>query len=222
MKNNNDNSTNKKDFDKGVNMIMIAFNQQKEQYLNIINSLKEKIIFLEEQIKKLKEVNILYKNKLNSVQKNIKNISFSICQIKDDDKSNKNDKEENIPNKNKQHIKDNNGKEKKNRRQNLNKSELKKILYNNDEINKIFTERKHINADDDIEINNIKKQRLIKNNMLKNLYHTKSKNKKKSIISISNSLKNNDINNNNNNICFENKSERLYKNNLYDINGNYL
>ena len=218
--NNNDNSINKKDFDKGVNMIMIAFKQQKEQYLNIIHSLKEKIIILEEQIKKLKEVNFLYKNKLNSVQKNIKNISFSICQIKEDEKSNKNEDEHlkhNIYNEIKQIKKDKNEKEKKYRRQSLNKSELKNLLYNNEEINKMLIERKNINAEDDIEINNIKKQRLIKNNMLKNLYDKKIKNKN-SIINISNSLRNNDINNK----IFENKSERLYNKNLYDINGNYL
>ena len=222
---NNDNSTNKKDLDKGVNMIMIAFNQQKEQYLNIINSLKEKIIFLEEQIQKLKQVNILYKNKLNSVQKNIKNISFSICQIKEDEKnnnsnSNSNDYlKENIPNENKQVIKDKNENEKKSRRQSLNKSKLKKILYEKEEINKKYTERKNVKAEDDIEIKNNKKKRLINNSMLKNIYDKKMKNKKKSIINISNSLKNKDIENN---IYFENKSERLYKNNLYDINGNYL
>ena len=55
--------------------------------------------------------------------------------------------------------------------------------------------------------------------MLKNIYDKKMKNKKKSIINISNSLKNKDIENN---LYFENISERLYKNNLYDINGNYL
>jgi uridine kinase len=66
-------------------MILEAFNEQKKQYINIINSMNEKMILLEQQISKLKEENTFYQNKLHILQKNIKCISKSICQLKDDE-----------------------------------------------------------------------------------------------------------------------------------------
>ena len=74
-----------KDFQKGIQMILEAFNEQKKQYINIINSMNEKMILLEQQISKLKEENAFYQNKLHILQKNIKCISKSICQLKDDE-----------------------------------------------------------------------------------------------------------------------------------------
>ena len=74
-----------KDFQKGIQMILEAFNEQKRQYINIINSMNEKMILLEQQISKLKEENAFYQNKLHTLQKNIKCISKSICQLKDDE-----------------------------------------------------------------------------------------------------------------------------------------
>ena len=74
-----------KDFQKGIQMILEAFNEQKKQYLNIINSMNEKMILLEQQVSKLKEENAFYQNKLHTLQKNIKCISKSICQLKDDE-----------------------------------------------------------------------------------------------------------------------------------------
>ena len=74
-----------KDFQKGIQMILEAFNEQKRQYINIINSMNEKMILLEQQISKLKEENAFYQNKLHILQKNIKCISKSICQLKDDE-----------------------------------------------------------------------------------------------------------------------------------------
>jgi len=76
------------DLKKGIKMILTAFSEQKAQYLKIINSMKEKIILLEEQIIKLKDENKLYQNKLFSLQKNIKYISKTICQLKDDEETN--------------------------------------------------------------------------------------------------------------------------------------
>ena len=74
-----------KDFQKGIQMILEAFNEQKKQYLNIINSMNEKMILLEQQVSKLREENAFYQNKLHTLQKNIKCISKSICQLKDDE-----------------------------------------------------------------------------------------------------------------------------------------
>ena len=74
-----------KDFKKGIQVILEAFNEQKKQYMNIINSMNEKMILLEKQINKLKEENAFYQNKLHTLQKNIKCISKSICQLKDDE-----------------------------------------------------------------------------------------------------------------------------------------
>ena len=81
----NEKSIDIKEFQRGINIILEAFNEQKEQYINIINIMKEKIIFLEKQVKKLTEDNAIYQNKLHTLQKNIKCISKSICQLKDDE-----------------------------------------------------------------------------------------------------------------------------------------
>ena len=74
-----------KEVDKGVNMILKAFNEQKEEYLKVIKELKEKIFMLEEIIAKLKKENNIYQNKLNSLKKNIKSISQTIYTVRDDE-----------------------------------------------------------------------------------------------------------------------------------------
>ena len=81
----NEKELDKKDFQKGIQIILEAFNEQKKQYIKIINTMNEKIISLEQQINNLKEENTLYQNKLLILQKNIKCISKSICQLKDDE-----------------------------------------------------------------------------------------------------------------------------------------
>ena len=83
----NENNIDMKELKKGIQMILTAFNEQKEQYIKIINSLKEKILSLEEQVNKLKEENILYQNKLYTLQKNIKCISKTIYQLREDEES---------------------------------------------------------------------------------------------------------------------------------------
>ena len=83
----NENNIDMKELKKGIQMILTAFNEQKEQYTKIINSLKEKILSLEEQVNKLKEENILYQNKLYTLQKNIKCISKTIYQLREDEES---------------------------------------------------------------------------------------------------------------------------------------
>ena len=185
--------------------------------------MQEKINILEDEIKKLQEVNVIYKNKLNSIQKNIKHISNTICQLKDEERDDflldNLNTEKNISNKNKENIinKKEKSKEKNNKihkRHSFNKYELKKILYENNDLNKIFTDKRE-NIDENIKTYRSKKH--VKNNILKNLYNSK-RNKRKFIISISNGVNNNKSNN----LCLDNKSESLNKKDLYNIDGNYL
>ena len=100
--------------------------------------MQNKITILEEELKKIKEVNIIYKNKLNSIKKNIKHISTTICQLKEEEindtifdnlnlinnisDENKEDKT-NIKTKEKNHERQ--------KRHSFNKYELKKLLYKN-------------------------------------------------------------------------------------------
>ena len=186
--------------------------------------MKEKINILEDEIKKLQEVNIIYKNKLNSIQKNIKHISSTICQLKDEERDDflldNLNTEKNISNENKENIinKKEKSKEKNNKiykRNRFNKYELKKILYENNDLNKIFTDKRE-NIDENIKPY-INKNHL-KNNILKNLYNSKNRNKKKFIININNGVNNNKSNR----LCLDNKSESLNKKDLYNIDGNYL
>ena len=79
------NDINIKELQKGIKMILEGFEEQKKQYIAIINSMNEKIDSLEQQINKLKGENSLYQNKLRTLQKNIKCISKSICDLKDDE-----------------------------------------------------------------------------------------------------------------------------------------
>ena len=81
----NENNIDIKEFQRGIQMILAAFTEQKKQYIAIINSMNEKIISLEQQVSKLKEENSVYQNKLHNLQQNIKSISKSIIQLKDDE-----------------------------------------------------------------------------------------------------------------------------------------
>ena len=211
----NDRNIDMKELKKGIQMILTAFNEQKQQYLKIINSMKEKIISLEDQIMKLKEENNLYQNKLYTLQKNIKCISKTICQLKEDedsieeknmsdtdkfDKSNSSDQEDNLikltKDKNNDFF----------RKHSLNKLELKNPVnldnyFNEDNI--------YYNREDDIQIK--KKNNIYMNNAYKTLNNKKNKNKKESKTTISN------VNNDENNTkYFENKSDKETKEKLYE------
>ena len=218
---NKDNLKNFNEFEKGIQIILIAFQQQKKNYLNIIKAMQNKITILEEELKKIKDINIIYKNKLNSIKKNIKHISTTICQLKEEEINDtifdnlnliNNISDENKENKINTKIKEKNHERQK--RHSFNKYELKKLLYKNDDLNQIFTEKRD-NLNEDLKI-----KRNIKNNLLKNLYGKTIKYKKNSTISITNGTKKNNVINK---ICFDNKSERLNnQKHLYDIDGNYL
>ena len=231
----NDKNIDIKELKKGIQMILKAFNEQKEKYLKIINSMKEKISLLEDQIIKLKEENNLYQNKLYTLQKNIKCISKTICQIKDDeesnegknisdidksDKSNSSESEENLKikltkDKNKDFFK----------KHSLNKLEMKKTTKNNNknqEINDFFIEdNNYYSREDDIQIK--KKDRNDNdNNYLTKIYKTinnkKYNNKKESTSGFSKIV--NDDNKNDYVRYTEVKSDKDIKDNLYENNNN--
>ena len=204
-----------KDFQKGIQMILEAFNEQKKQYLNIINSMNEKMILLEQQISKLKEENAFYQNKLHTLQKNIKCISKSICQLKDDEILNNdviNDNNDNIvknPITNK-FDKDNYLKIIMDKNKdllnihNLNKLENQKTKNKNHK-NKYINELNYYTGEQDISI--IKKDKIYKKAINKILNIDSIKNKTDSI-----SIKKKDVNDN---IKF---NENRIKDKLFDEN----
>ena len=204
-----------KDFQKGIQMILEAFNEQKKQYLNIINSMNEKMILLEQQVSKLKEENAFYQNKLHTLQKNIKCISKSICQLKDDEILNNdviNDNNDNIvknPITNK-FDKDNYLKIIMDKNKdllnihNLNKLENQKTKNKNHK-NKYINELNYYTGEQDISI--IKKDKIYKKAINKILNIDSIKNKTDSI-----SIKKKDINDN---IKF---NENRIKDKLFDEN----
>ena len=227
----NDRNIDIKELKKGIQMILRAFNEQKEKYLKIINSMKEKISLLEEQVIKLKEENNLYQNKLYTLQKNIKCISKTICQIKDEeesnesknisdmdksDKSNSSELDQNLKikltkDKNKDFFK----------KHSLNKLEMKKTTKNNknQEINDYFREDNNIyRREDDIQI---KKKDRNDNNYLKNLYKTIN-NKKYNIKKESAGGFSKIVNDDNNDYAryTEIKNDKDIKDNLYETNNN--
>ena len=204
-----------KDFQKGIQMILEAFNEQKKQYINIINSMNEKMILLEQQVSKLKEENAFYQNKLHTLQKNIKCISKSIYQLKDDEILNNdviNDNNDNIvknPITNK-FDKDNYLKIIMDKNKdllnihNLNKLENQKTKNKNHK-NKYINELNYYTGEQDISI--IKKDKIYKKAINKILNIDSIKNKTDSI-----SIKKKDINDN---IKF---NENRIKDKLFDEN----
>ena len=212
-----------KELKKGIQMILTAFNQQKEQFIKIINSMKEKIILLEDQIVKLKEENNIYQNKLFTLQKNIKCISKTICQLKDDEESveEKNNSYTEKYNKSNSDDQEDNSvklsKDKNNiffKKHSLNKLEIKKPEKINNKIiqdlNNYFNDYNNFyNREDDITIKN--KDNIFLNDVYKTLNSKKNKNKKESKTTLSNIIINDEI---------SSKSDKEIKENLYDNNNN--
>ena len=157
--------------------------------------MKQKISILEEQIKKLKEENILYYNKLNMLQKNIKYISKTIYQLKDEDDEFIDDK--NISDNNnsdnvseatqqKETIKEKGDKSQK--RNSLNNADLNRnenIIYRNKQMNKNAL-GDNSDTDNDIK-SNMKSTKCLKN---KN-----NKDSKKNFNSFNSAINRNEINN---------------------------
>ena len=174
-----------KDFQKGIQVILEAFNEQKKQYMNIINSMNEKMILLEKQINKLKEENAFYQNKLHTLQKNIKCISKSICQLKDDEILNNEEINDNISNNVDKNVK-NSSFDKNNylklisdknkdlqKIHNLNKIDAQNARNKNHK-NKYINELNYYTREEDISINKKNKiymkaiNKILNNNIIKN------------------------------------------------------
>ncbi len=186
-----------KEFQRGIQMILEAFNEQKKQYIDIINSMNEKIISLEQQVNKLKEENSVYQNKLHNLQQNIKSISKSIIQLKDDEISiNDENNKEKIEKKDVINLNENEGYLKslmnKNNKKDifeinfLNKIENQKTKNRNNK-NKYLTELNYFTRENDISVN--KKDQIYMKAINKILSNRINKNK-----SYSKNMHNNDIN----------------------------
>ena len=218
----NDRNIDMKELKKGIQMILTAFNQQKAQYIKIINSMKEKIILLEDEIVKLKEENNLYQNKLFTLQKNIKCISKTICQIKDDEESieeknnsytDKYDKSNSIEQEDNVKL----AKEKNNiffKKHSLNKLEIKKPEKINNKIiqdlNNYFND--YYNREDDIKIKN--KEKIYLNGVYLTLNNKKNKNKKESKSNISNNINEESNNKSDNKEIKDNSSDNNNNDNI--------
>ena len=218
----NDRNVDMKELKKGIQMILTAFNQQKAQFIKIINSMKEKIILLEDEIVKLKEENNLYQNKLFTLQKNIKCISKTICQIKDDEESieeknnsfnDKYDKSNSIEQEDNAKL----TKEKNNiffKKHSLNKLEIKKPEKINNKIiqdlNNYFND--YYNREDDIKIKN--KENIYLNGVYMTLNNKKNKNKKESRSTISNNINEENNNKSDNKEIKENSSDNNNNDNI--------
>ena len=70
--------------DKGIKMIILAFNEQKNEFTQSISILKS-------EIKKLKDENYLYKNKLTLLQKKLNSLSKTVLLLDEETEESKNE-----------------------------------------------------------------------------------------------------------------------------------
>ena len=75
--------------DKGFKIILCAFNEQKKEY-------SKNILQLESEIKKLKEENYIYKNKLTLLQQKLNSLSKTVCVLDVDTEESKNELDKKI------------------------------------------------------------------------------------------------------------------------------
>lgn len=75
--------------DKGIKMIILAFNEQKNEFTQSISILKS-------EIKKLKDENYLYKNKLTLLQKKLNSLSKTVLLLDEDTEESKNEENKKI------------------------------------------------------------------------------------------------------------------------------
>ena len=75
--------------DKGIKMIILAFNEQKNEFTQSISILKS-------EIKKLKDENYLYKNKLTHLQKKLNSLSKTVLLLDEDTEESKNEENKKI------------------------------------------------------------------------------------------------------------------------------
>ena len=75
--------------DKGIKMIILAFNEQKNEFTQSISILKS-------EIKKLKDENYLYKNKLTHLQKKLNSLSKTVLLLDEETEESKNEENKKI------------------------------------------------------------------------------------------------------------------------------
>ena len=75
--------------DKGIKMIILAFNEQKNEFTQSISILKT-------EIKKLKDENYLYKNKLTLLQKKLNSLSKTVLLLDEETEESKNEENKKI------------------------------------------------------------------------------------------------------------------------------
>ena len=75
--------------DKGIKMIILAFNEQKNEFAQSISILKS-------EIKKLKDENYLYKNKLTLLQKKLNSLSKTVLLLDEETEESKNEENKKI------------------------------------------------------------------------------------------------------------------------------
>ena len=202
---------------KGINIIIQAFNEQKSEF-------SENISLLQNEIKKLKEENFVYKNKLTTLQQKLNSLSKTVLLLDEDGEETKNEEEKNIGieninseinsiNKNILNNKKINNSISRNNRTSLGKniSVIKKKFITNTFNSK--DENKKINSIKNIDI---KHKRTYTNNF-KNLKYSIKNPEKPSYMKALNYLKNNTNNNNNNN-----NNENISNNSEISINNDPL
>ena len=192
---------------KGIKIIIKAFNDQKTEY-------EQNISLLNTEIKKLKEENFLYKNKLSSLQKKLNSLSKTVLLLNEETDQSKNEEEKNITefmnNNNKSKSKKNDNIISRNNRFSINKNlSTKNIKMNStnsknniNNINTIYNKHKTTYA-----------------NNLKNLKYTINYQEKNTTNKNIYNLNNNEIKNFNEN--FSNMSEiSLNNNTTNNLKGN--
>ena len=202
---------------KGINIIIQAFNEQKNEF-------SENISLLQTEIKKLKEENFVYKNKLTTLQQKLNSLSKTVLLLDEDGEETKNEEEKNIGieninseinsiNKNILNNKKINNSISRNNRTSLGKniSVIKKKFITNTFNSK--DENKKINSIKNIDI---KHKRTYTNNF-KNLKYSIKNPEKPSYMKALNYLKNNTNNNHNNN-----NNENISNNSEISINNDPL
>ena len=202
---------------KGINIIIQAFNEQKNEF-------SENISLLQNEIKKLKEENFVYKNKLTTLQQKLNSLSKTVLLLDEDGEETKNEEEKNIGieninseinsiNKNILNNKKINNSISRNNRTSLGKniSVIKKKFITNTFNSK--DENKKINSIKNIDI---KHKRTYTNNF-KNLKYSIKNPEKPSYMKALNYLKNNTNNNHNNN-----NNENISNNSEISINNDPL
>ena len=205
---------------KGINIIIQAFNDQKNEY-------SQNISLLQTEIKKLKEENFIYKNKLTMLQQKLNSLSKTVLLLDEDVEETKNEEEKNIIKKNftseihsinKNLLNENkiNNSISRNNRNALGKniSIIKKKFITNTFSSK--DENKKIYSVKNIDI----KHKKAYANSLKNLKYIIKNKEKKSLMKASNDSNNNTNSNDeniSNNLEISNNNDPLDKINLKEI-----